>query len=498
MSTAERFVPPPQLATFMVGSLLWSGFAVPNPGPRLQQAVQWYAALLGVGLEGLPFAVVYDLGSLLLEGPSIPLAMTDWYQEIPEEERSVRGRYGSGFLCAIAEQPWFLQAHDIIAASPVQDKAVIYALERLLRPLNLPRTDGLIFTPSRLSQLPWSRFAREMGESKPFELSRRHLAEFSTWLEQDVETLRAAMDEEFRDFLGRSEMQGKRDLLSPVDLYELRHLQSLPTEERRLAARQLMQAELLIGDPEANLSNLREMEQVEVDLKDESSYPSGGLGSLSNKGAWENLAPTELIYMGQKGETDLFSVRVVEGGLLFYTRDEGVLKRKRRRVHLVLDLDSSFQFKFPEHPMSLDRIVEGMAARFTKDMLTLFEGDACQICLVVTGNRAREAAELLSIRFGDEMHRGEVTVEVVDESSSLDPMAWKEKGRHNYIVWAGVNPPFTLNRVRDLEKEKVRVVPVSLGKTESPAGLYVNFDSSLMVAIATLRDDLMTRILGCG
>lgn len=74
----------------------------------------------------------------------------------------------------------------------------------------------------------------------------------------------------------------------------------------------------------------------------------GGFASISTQGTFENLVPSELIYMerttggssprsGEKPSVDIFTLRWAEGELLYYTRDESVFVRPKRHFVFVLD-----------------------------------------------------------------------------------------------------------------------------------------------------------------
>ena len=71
----QTYVPPRALRDMLVGDLYWSGAALADPGRGLARAARWHAALVGQGLDELPFAVVFDLGHLLLQGPALPLGV---------------------------------------------------------------------------------------------------------------------------------------------------------------------------------------------------------------------------------------------------------------------------------------------------------------------------------------------------------------------------------------------------------------------------------------
>jgi hypothetical protein len=78
-------------------------------------------------------------------------------------------------------------------------------------------------------------------------------------------------------------------------------------------------------------------------LADDSLYPAGGFASITPGGATtgniENLVTSELVYMEDGADVDLFSLRYVEGELLHYTRDDSVFRRHRHVIAIALAAD---------------------------------------------------------------------------------------------------------------------------------------------------------------
>lgn len=492
-----RYLPPPQLADYLLGNLYFSGLAHEEGlGPRIERAAHWYAELFGGGLEGIPFPVVYDVGHLLLEGAAAPLAMGRWFERFPASERSLRSRYGNGYLAHLLERPWFLRAHDIVATSEGADRAVVHALDCLLRPLDGAAPGDLVFQPARFVQLPWGRLGRECEQVGTLAGFAAHREAFQAWNEGGGD-----LAEGLRAFLDRSTLVSGKTLLGELELFELTHIHALPSRERRLAARQLKQAELLLGNlDQARLGRPREVEQVDTSLTDEGTFPAGGLGALATRGSWENLVRSELLFLGDRDhgeEPDLFAVRFSEGQLLFYTRDGATLRRQRRRFHLYLELDRDLRVKFPEHPMALDRLLLGWMARLAADVLTVFEKDACEVVLGLIGEGAEEAAELLELRFQEEATRGEVAVGLPRE---IDPETWRDPRRKTVALWASRGGRLDRHVRHSLRVSGVQFLPVQLGEGGEEAGFaeedpVLPLDEELLLRLEEVRDVLLERIV---
>lgn len=483
------------LRDYLVGSLYWSGLALDDPGRLLTRAARWYAALVGLGYERVPFAVVLDLGVLLDHGPRVALGVSEWFERYPPEERAFRVAYGNGFLASLVERAWFTRAHDVVSAAEDRDPAVLFALERILAGAEGPEDGDMVVQPSRFPQIAWDRIASDVREHGPLATYRGGREAFEAWM--DAPGFHRGRLEAF---LEGARMRGGARPMGELDFFELENLSLLDTREKRLSARQLKQAELLLPPPPAgSLMRVAEVEEVEVDAVDEGTYPSGGLEGMANRGTWENLLPTELAYMEDDAEIDLFTVRFVEGELLFYTRDGGHLRRRRRAVHVVLDLDEGFEVKFPEHPFRLDRMVEGLATRLVADVLEAFEKDACTVSLRVLGTDSRRRAEMLALRFGAAVRRGEVAIapaEGVDLGELCDPR------RKSYAVWIGRDPPLDPAARLALEQDRMAAFAVQVEAEpgpEDPAWLRrIPVDGGLVEELRVTRDHLLEAILGAG
>jgi hypothetical protein len=152
-----------------------------------------------------------------------------------------------------------------------------------------------------------------------------------------------------------------RPLLKEEDLWELAHLDDVPSEAQRLALRTVHRLMARIGPPASSpLARLqRRARDVPVDDDDTSAFPAGGFDAMSTQGTFENLVRSEVAYVGEGRGVDeagvvvgpdLFDLRFVEGELLYYTRDESpLLEQRRAQVFVVVDVER-LRFKLPELP----------------------------------------------------------------------------------------------------------------------------------------------------
>jgi len=89
----------------------------------------------------------------------------------------------------------------------------------------------------------------------------------------------------------------------------------------------------------------------ETAFTDGTTYPTGGFSGLTNQGTLENLLTSELAYMDDiSGSISLFDMRYVDGELLYYLRDEGTMRRRRRTIHFIIDPDDLHFYQYPGSP----------------------------------------------------------------------------------------------------------------------------------------------------
>ncbi len=179
-------------------------------------------------------------------------------------------------------------------------------------------------------------------------------------------TLRRALarPRDERDASGRSELKGgavatrlaedyqrlargarqSRALVDDREVFAIDHLEVLGSYARRLAADHIgAAAEAIAGTlPRRLPANREQRGQRDTNLADDSLYPAGGFTAItpSASASIENLVSSELVYM-EDGEdvVDLFTLRYVEGELLFYTRDDSVFRRHHHTIMFALGPD---------------------------------------------------------------------------------------------------------------------------------------------------------------
>lgn len=313
---------------------------------RADPARQWAAACLCLSrvlapepervslIEPRAAALAQETGSLpplglLLDVPALVLGAALPLDRVGAELEAGLGRalesYADRFLGRLAREPLLEAAGDALARLPtgLRDRGHAVLLARLLARVGFDQ--GLASSPAALARL----FA-----SAPEEL----LEEGYALLHANAAPTHALARAYAALVAGARQVPA---LLSEADVFLLEHLAALERLPERVAFAQIAEAADAL---EAQLPRRLKGHRAErgahlTPLSDEAQYPTGGFASIATAGTLENLVASELIYMDDRvpqGEVDLFDVRYVEGELLYYTRDESLYARDRRRLTLVM------------------------------------------------------------------------------------------------------------------------------------------------------------------
>ena len=285
----------------------------------------WLLATISERLELPPAGVVADIGALLL---GVPLRTGRSVPGADEELSAAVRRYEDGVLGRLAVDARLVSAGFAVAQLPEASVPVGVGILVSGVLARIGWTGGLEIEPGAV---------RLLTERTPQETVERAHAT----LRNDA-SVRRSLAEDYLT-LARA-AQRSRELVDEADLFAIENLEVLGSLTQRLAIADVVRAQeaLAAGVPRRVVRRRRSEGDVLAKLEDESVYPAGGFASVSTAGSLENLVTSELIYMdppGHREEVDLFDMRYVEGELLYYTRDEAVLVRRRREVTLALSSD---------------------------------------------------------------------------------------------------------------------------------------------------------------
>jgi hypothetical protein len=399
-----------QLLYTLAASTCWTGADEP-PDLGVPQALAWLRARFEVGEDHLPFVLVHDLGHLLLRGRDFRFSSGRQLSSWGEEERAIRLRYEDEVLGRWAVDPSVREAHIALAGLPdaIRDRSIAHAVALAVSG-PLMSVEGLArANPAHL---------RDLIEKAPDALVK---------LPIDFEARREAIADKWRDFVRDQLTRAlaalpRRRVFTDEDIWEISHLDALPSDSARLSLREVHRAQRRVGaaDPTQLLSLKRRVREVPMEDTESDRYPTGGFDAVSTKGSFENLVRSEIAYVGEAADIldgiDLFDLRFVESELLFYTRDESPLLDQRRELTFVIERPSELRTK--ERTLSAQSLVlvHALILAMQKDVTRAFgtRGSHATIAyLVASEEDAKAAAEetgLLSLTLEAELNHRRVDI----------------------------------------------------------------------------------------
>ncbi|MGB1013241.1 MAG: hypothetical protein ACPG4T_03825 [Nannocystaceae bacterium] len=333
----------------------------------LGSALTWLRICWANGLDVLPFDLVHDLGQMLLGGRGFAFASARDLATWSDDERTWRMDYEDRLLGRWVLDPSVTEAHVAIAGLPpsLRDEAVAHAIGLAIGP-SLRVSETLpAGNPAHLRSL--APHLEQLAENLPTTTGDWALRIDRDWVDWALELRAHAIG-----------LLPDKRLFEPEDLWELGHLQELPNESDRLALREIHSAVAAIGPvpPSVGLQVRRRAQEVPVEADEADHYPAGGFDGLSTKGRFENLARTEVVYVGEGSDgehgVDIFDVRYAEGELLFYTRDQSPLLDQHRELNLVIDQPAQLRFKDPALPAQTLTLVDALCLRLQADLVSVF------------------------------------------------------------------------------------------------------------------------------
>lgn len=392
----------------------------------LALAIPWLEARWDAGDDHLPLTLVHDLGHLLLRGRDFRFASARDLASWPESERAARMGYEDKVLGRWAVDPSVSEAHIAIAGMNPRARtaAVAHAVGLALAAPLRAVTELVTANPAHL---------RALTEALEKEVPERHDA----WGEAlPDEYWRQWAREQIDACVGALPAAGR--LFKPEDLWEIAHLERLPSDSARMALREVNTYASRVGpvSPTVALGIRRRAREVPVDAEEADQYPAGGFDAISTKGAFENLVRSEVAYVGEGAHDgiDLFDVRFAENELLFYTRDESPLLDARRDVVFVFDRPAEQRFKIPSLPAQTLVLSQSLAFALQADLVRVFgpAGSKSKFVWVVEHDADREAAreehQLLSFLLAAEVAHRRVELAVVE--------GWEQVPEAGRIVWS--------------------------------------------------------------
>ncbi|QVL33345.1 hypothetical protein KIH39_05370 [Telmatocola sphagniphila] len=169
--------------------------------------------------------------------------------------------------------------------------------------------------------------------------------------------------------------------LNSADLQALEQKTALMPLAKYLAHRQIVENSLFFQQMEIKSPPLAtRTRRVSSNIRNEDQYPIGGYSSISNKGTFESLLHSQLAYMSpdRSEKPDTFDLKFLREELFYYSRDENIFLRQRRKFIFVFAEDlKNARLKDDGAPVQrlilalalVDAILQKLTERLAQDAL---------------------------------------------------------------------------------------------------------------------------------
>ncbi len=504
------------LEAYLLGSLNLSAMRWWEHLNLLEDALECYRYLSGRiydkgqrGFTHLPFMLIVDLVILIELGDRAPFASETLSSQWLPQERRLRIDYENLLLGTLLQERSFVEARERLSTKrDVRQGAVQRLAELLLQTFGRYYPQWLTVNPSHL---------RGFGFPPITNISS---AEMRTSLEQRLDDELILTDALHHMLQGISNNVYWKDILKQEDLFEIEHWELLDNESTRIGVRQITEIERRLGEfrlPRVRLQ--QEAMEVDTDFDDDTVYPTGGFSGLTTRGSFENLVRSELVYLGEGSPISLFDLRFSENELLFYMRNDGVMRRRRRFVHVILDLDTAFHYKSPGYEYPFSTLTQGLIVRLIHDLITTFEEDAVTIHIhyihkpdqtlphdVMVRNRERVEREMSLVKLSLDREIRQELVEIsIKEDIDLDEIQFA-KGRIYALAFcfSATQETFWRSLFNDLQhvRNPVQgiVYPVALDEpsedtVSSELPLFFPMKGLSFTEVASQKNELFARIV---
>ncbi len=277
------------------------------------------------------------------------------------------------------------------------------------------------------------------------------------------------------DRLARSARQA-RALVDDHEVFALDHLNVLRdlggrmTAEHIAAAATALEAKL----PRRLPANRQNRGARDTQLADESLYPAGGFTAITPGGSnanIENLVSSELVYMEDGPETDVFTLRYVEGELLYYTRDDSVFRRHRQVIGIALgaDLDDA-RVKDRDLPWQRLILAFGLLVAAVRWLTEQLGDQALTIRVAFPPQLLAEEREIMALLLNGEIQRGIVVLEETPWQELVATTAAAGSSAISDVIVMSMGPvPEIPKGLRALHIDLARAAPTAAPVGTTPA-----------------------------
>lgn len=285
----------------------------------LERGLPWLRAALGENEALPPSGLILDVAAILDRRTEVPTDPAP-YQPGDAELRRVVASCEEEVVARLSFDARVADLQDALSALPEarRGNAAGVFVQLLLQRLE--------FAGRRVPLAPLRRLLA-LPSSELWELGLAVLHEGGegvAWLTSDYDGLVLAA-------------RRARALFAAPEIQVIERFDVLRSASQRYALMQLAAAtETLLRSTPRRVAKRRHRDRGRATrLQAEDAYPVGGYTSLATLGSIENLVSSELMYMEQDQDLDLFDVRYASNELLRYLRDENELLREPRGFRFV-------------------------------------------------------------------------------------------------------------------------------------------------------------------
>ena len=489
-------IPESQLQDCLQGGLHWS--ATKHTAASLERAMGHYHHLAGHGFHHLPFFLIADLTELVESGLGVSFSSESGISRWSDAERALRLQVENRLLGRLLGEPRIQEVLELLQ-NHRSDSGLLSA--------------AFIGRARRLMSLLLRCFAPHYPAQ--VRINPAHLRGFPApslaGIAQAHERFVAAVDDpEFFSrrlstmLSGIAEQVEWGAILQTEDVFELQHHDILSEPAQRIGCRQIIEVSRRLGEIDPRQVAVAEDGAAETAFVDESEYPTGGLAGLTNRGSMENLVLSELVYIDPDMEIDLFDLRYLEGELLYYLRDDGILRRKRRTVSLFVDPAPILLQKPRGYPFQLSIIVQGLVLRMVHDLVEVFTDDAILFnihYLHAAGdiNRWRDELALLKLLLRDELAQGWIKLHLTPRrppSQLLDLI--DDPKRKQYLIAVSAEQQSEWQQTLDDAlngQPPLYGLPLLIGSA-SPGTLCLPLEGASFSDLADLKNKMVGMLVG--
>jgi hypothetical protein len=211
---------------------------------------------------------------------------------------------------------------------------------------------------------------------------------------------------------------------------------------------------------------------------------------------------SELVYIEDEEEIDLFDIRYLEQELLYFMRDSGQLRRKRRCLNIILEQDKAFDVTYPHHSYKFSNLLVALMLRLISDLQKIFEAENFVIKIFIEEEKYEitESLKLLQLFLRNEIAQKQVLFpQEEDQRKKIYPLPTlldPKRKTHTLFLSTVPPPPWLQEQQRELHLLSVLISDNSL-KREKPSDIFeiLDINKEVLSQILQLRDRILQQLI---